>query len=143
MGAAREQCPLVGATLSEGCALPLTQPGSRESGEEIAHIPVVIVTTCLLESIHILEGKELLTRALSPVETANGASDIFRDRYIGCMEGVKCIYENTIDIEADGIEWLWESQIRLFPERRSVHKVKNLSSRLNILVYYAIVEYAM
>ena len=80
------------------------QTCGAESGEQVAHIPIVVVATGAFEGVNVVDGHEMLAFALSPVESVDCTCDIFGNGDIGGVKRGECVDEDTIDIEKKRIE---------------------------------------
>src|SRR2546423_15142161 len=100
----RERGQLLAAAPGKRCTLPLTQSRGTERGEQVAHVPVVIIATGLLKGVHIFEGDERIAAVLAPAQPMYGARDIFRHGNIGGVERVGIFDKHAIEADEDGIE---------------------------------------
>src|SRR5947209_19094519 len=69
----RERGPLLAAALGKGGAFPLAQSRCTERGEQVAHVPVVIIAASLLKGVHIFEDNEGVAVVLAPMQAMYGA----------------------------------------------------------------------
>ena len=131
----RERGQLLAAAPGKRCTLPLAQSRGTERGEQVAHVPVVIIATGLLKGVHIFEGDEGIAAVLAPVQAMYGARDIFRHGNIGGAERVGSFDKHAIDVEEDGIERCGKKERRcLFWTCAATAAARTCTARCSFLI---------
>src|SRR2546421_52136 len=119
MGGTGEFRPFLAAALAQRSTSPFAQAGRRKRGQQIAHIPIVIVTPGLLESVDICKRHQRLI--LIPMQAMNSTCNIFRHSNIGSTKRSAGLDEYAVNIEEDGIKARGEVQVWSFPGYRDLH----------------------
>ena len=100
----REPGPFLATAPGQWCTLPFAQPGRGKRGQQITHIPVVIIAPRLLKGTDVFEGYQLLPLMLAPIQAMDSTRNIFRYGNVGSTERSGRFDENAIYVEENGIK---------------------------------------